>query len=177
MRGERLGLPWFCGTTSAYRSDEMRKSTVIMKGAKPERRSSILSMFSSSAVSNEDPTTPRSPSSQTGFTGFVQRLISVRRTSATGSNAQQPPSPRTPTREAANAAQENSHPTDLEKGDMAESCREKSEEKEDIRDEESVPSPAYPQEAISVILGQPAASAEPPRPSSIASRSQKEAIV
>lgn len=78
MLFERSCLRLFIVACAAYRSDEMRKSKIVLRGAKLERRSSILSMFSNSAASDEEPNAPSSPASQIGFSGFVHRLMSVK---------------------------------------------------------------------------------------------------
>lgn len=142
-----------------YRSDEMRKSTVLLRGAKPERRSSILSMFSSSASSEEGSSSPRSPGSQSGITGLVQRFIS--RGSAAGSAPSSPRnslrmSPVTSKRRSNRLADGETHVEDEKQHTTIDldSRPGEQQEKEEYHEwyAQAVSTPSLPDEAVHAIL-------------------------
>lgn len=66
----------------------MRKSTIVLRGARPIRRDSIASLFSSSGWSEQD--APPSPGSGR-IAGLLRRLSSRRSTTASETGQAEPP--------------------------------------------------------------------------------------
>ena len=68
----------------------MRKSTIVLRGARPARRDSIASLFSSSGVSERDASAPASPGR---IAGLLRRLSSRRSTTAYSEHEEDPEVP------------------------------------------------------------------------------------